>query len=141
MYIISNFLFFPPPPQIFVVDFCWFFCFEFELILQCIIIPKMMSCKAEVVRGAGKLFNTFFLLQYSYWGKFFFEKLWFQIKLCSYIEVKSSIPSLPFIPLSFTSLSANLPSILYLPLLCVPLPYLPYLPLTFPFYFPSLSLP
>ena len=46
---------------------------------------------------------------------------------------KGSSPSLPYIPLSFTSISANLSSILYLAL-----PYLPYLPLTFPFYFPSL---
>ena len=56
------------------------------------------------------------------------------MEICRYVEVKSSSPSLPYIPLSFTSLSANLPSILYFPLPCVTIPYLPYLPLTFPFY-------
>ena len=49
-------------------------------------------------------------------------------------------PALPYISYSFTSLFANLPSILYLPLKFVPFPYLSYIPLTFPFYFPSLSL-
>ena len=49
-------------------------------------------------------------------------------------------PALPDISYSFTSLFANLPSILYLPLTFVPFLYLSYIPLTFPFYFPSLSL-
>ena len=43
--------------------------------------------------------------------------------------------------LSFNSLSANLQSIIYCPLPFVLLPYLPYLPLTFPFYFPFLPVP
>ena len=59
----------------------------------------------------------------------------------SYVELKSSSLFLPYIPLSFTSLSAILPSIPYLTLPFVPLPYLPYLLLIFPFYLPSLVLP
>ena len=75
------------------------------------------------------------MLHYDYLGKLFMKNAIFlsSFELCSYVKVKSYSPSLPYIPLSFTSISANLPSILYLAL-----PYLPYLPLTFPFYFPSL---
>ena len=45
----------------------------------------------------------------------------------AYVKVKSFFPSLPYIPLSFTSLFANLPSIR-----CLPLPYIPSFTLTFP---------
>ena len=51
-----------------------------------------------------------------------------EMQLCSFVDVKSSSPSLPYIPLSFISLSTNLPQI----------PYLPFLPFTTSFYFPSL---
>ena len=54
-----------------------------------------------------------------------------------YVEVKSSSPSLPYIPLSFNSLSANLPSILFLYFPCHPLSYLLLLPLLLLFPVPS----
>ena len=88
----------------------------------------------QVVGGARNICNTFFCRIITIRENYLWKTLWFKIKLCNYVEVKSS---LPYNPLSFTSLSANLPSILYLPLSFVPLPYLPYLPVTFP----SLSLP
>ena len=76
--------------------------------------------------------NKFVLLLYNLSGKIIHEKFsdFMQIDVVMYVEVQSSSPSLSYIPLSLTSLSANLPLILYLPLpFCIfPFPYLLYLP-------------
>ena len=75
--------------------------------------------------------NKFVLLLYNLSGKIIHEKFsdFMQIDVVMYVEVQSSSPSLSYIPLSLTSLSANLPLILYLPLpFCIfPFPYLLYL--------------
>ena len=163
MYIISIFFILPPPP------FEVFFYFRYQIweikrhyfliyIFQCITslqgcILKSISIKVRLFGKmiddwiffifVKKLLSRFFILHFNYWGKLFMKNsLILDIKLCGYVEVKSSSPP-PF------------PSLLYLSTFhrfsTFPFPLFPfhsyptlpfsYLPLTLPFYFPSLSLP
>jgi len=88
--------------------------------------------------------SRFYILNYNYWGKLFVKNSLILEKV-RYVEVKSSSPFLPYTPLSFTSLSANLPSIFYSSLTTLPSRFPTpsfYLPLLLPFpifLFPSLS--